>query len=341
MCILQSEDNRKSIYFHTISGRTKFFIFFFLLIIINCQLIFSQQSLQYSQFMLNNYGLNPAACGISNNHIEALTGIRRQWVGFDNFPVSMFLNVNAYLGRKGGFKRVIHGLGAYWQMDQQGGLFRSDSYYASYTYHLRMMKGFFVAFGLAAGARRHVVEYPDKNDPVFANKVLWIYPDFIPGIKIYSSKWAYDFSVKQLYKGKLKQGSDVIGSPSKLTPHFYLMASHKWWAKTNLLIVQSVHIKHEIASLPSVDLNMLVYLRRNFVLGLSYRHLDAIIGMVQFRYDKLVIGFAYDFTIAPYRIGFANTQEIMLGISPSPYYDTDIIRYRTAECPNFDLGIIK
>ncbi|MFH1005673.1 MAG: PorP/SprF family type IX secretion system membrane protein [Bacteroidota bacterium] len=314
-----------------------FLVFFCLLHITNCRLTFAQQSLQYSQFMINNYGLNPAACGTSNNHIEALTGMRRQWVGFDNFPVSMFLNLNVYLGKKGSFKRVFHGVGAYWQSDQQGGVFKSSSYYISYTYHLRMTKGFFIAFGLAAGTRRHSIEYPDKLDPIFVNKILWTYPDFIPGVKFYSSKWAYDISVKQLYKYQIKQGNNVIGSPSKLAPHFYFTASHKWWARTNLLIMQSVHMKYTFAALPSVDFNLLAHVHRNFAVGFSYRHLDAIVGMVQFRYDKLVIGIAYDFTIAPYRVGFANSQEFMLGISPSPYYDTDIIRYRTAECPKFDL----
>ena len=77
--------------------------FFTLLLVIpltitRLPLALCQQTPQYTQFMLNNYGMNPAACGTSNNRIEALLGIRRQWVGFDNMPVTSFFNFNTYLG---------------------------------------------------------------------------------------------------------------------------------------------------------------------------------------------------------------------------------------------------
>ena len=299
----------------------------------------AQQTLQYSQFMLNNYGLNPAACGLSGNRIEMLTGLRRQWIGFPQAPTSTFLNMNVLLGRKGGgLNRGWHGVGAYWQSDQVGEMIKTSDFYGSYTYHLRMTRKYYAAFGLAAGMRRYSFggnSEINNPDPVMQNKQVWLYPDFIPGVKFYTGKWTFDLSAKQLYKFNVKQGGNQIGSPSKLSPHIYFSAYHKWWARTYLLVIQSVHVKYHYSSAPSVDLNMLAFLNKHFAVGASYRHMDAAVAMVQFRFDKLVVGLSYDYTIAPYRIGFANTQEYMMGIAPSPWSESQAQQYRTAECPTF------
>jgi len=314
-------------------------IIFFLLPLAPCplSLVFSQQTPQYTQFMLNNYGLNPAACGMSNNKFEVLAGIRRQWVGFANPPTTSFFNVNTLVGKKRSFKKGFHGVGAYWQGDRMGEIIKTDDFYGSYTYHLRLYRHGYIAFGIAAGARRYSFRITDINDPVLNSKNLWLYPDLIPGIKFYNNTWTLDLSVKELYKYGVKQGGNMVGSPAKLPPHFYFSVTRKWWARPHLLVLQSLHLKYQFATLPSFDYNMLAHLNKYFAVGLSYRHLDAIAGVVQFRYDKLVIGIAYDYTIAPYRIGFANSQELMIGLSPSPYYGNGYQpgQYRTAECPTF------
>ena len=218
-----------------------------------------------------------------------------------------------------------------------GEVIKTDDFYVSYTYLMRLMRKGHIAFGVAAGARRYGFRITDINDPALNSKNIWLYPDFIPGVKFWNNTWTFDLSVKQLYKYNVKQGGDIIGSPANLSPHLYFSASHKWWARSYLLIVQSLHVKYTISSLPSFDYNMLAHLNKNFAVGLSYRHLESVAAIVQFRFDKLVVGVAYDYTIAPYRIGFANSQEFMLGLAPSPYSGgaDDVKHYRTAECPQF------
>ena len=265
-----------------------------------------------------------------------MVGMRRQWVGFANPPTTSFFNINTYVGRKGGINRGWHGVGAYWQGDNMGNLIKADDYYVSYSYLMRMMRKGFVSFGLAAGARRYAFRITEPSDPALMAKNVWLYPDFIPGIKFWNNRWSVDISVKQLYKYRAKQGSDMIGTGTPLPPHMYFTASQKVWPRSHLLVVHSVHLKYDFASLPTFEYNALVYLHKNFAAGVTYRHLDAVAAMVQFRYEKLVIGFAYDYTIAPYRIGFANSQELMLGVSPSPYGDgAEGTHYQTALCPTF------
>ncbi len=298
----------------------------------------AQQTPQYTQFMLNNYGLNPAACGTSSNRYEALVGMRRQWIGFSKPPTTSFFNINTYVGRKGGgIKHGWHGIGAYWQGDKLGNTIKMDDFYVSYSYLMRLMRKGFISVGVAGGARRYGFRITDPNDPALMSKNVWLYPDFIPGIKFWNNTWTFDLSVKQLYKYKAKQGGSMIGnSGAKLPPHFYFTASQKWWPRSHLLVVQSVHLKYDFATLPSVDYNALAYLNKYFAVGLSYRNLDAVAGVLQFRWEKLVVGIAYDYSIAPYRVGFANSQEIMMGISPSPFSEgAGAGHYQTAQCPAF------
>lgn len=307
------------------------------LIIGHWSLVAAQQTPQYTQFMLNNYGINPSAAGAFSNKFDLLTGIRRQWIGFENMPVSTFVNLTTYFGKRGGgLNSGWHGVGLAWQGDRMGVKIKMDDFYGSYTFLMRLARKGFISFGMAVGARRYGLRYVDGNDPVLTSKNVWLYPDFIPGVKFFNSTWTLDLSIKQLYKFKAQQGGNMIGSPTKLPPHAYFSVTRKWWPKAHLLVVQALQMKYHFASFPSLDYSMIAHLNKHLAVGGLYRHLDALAAIVQYRYDKLVIGISYEYSVAPYRIGFANTQEFMLGLSPSPFSGGDNDRqYKTAECPTF------
>lgn len=297
----------------------------------------AQQTPQYTQFMLNNYGVNPAAAGAFSNKFDLLMGVRRQWVGFANAPSTSFVNITTYFGRRGaGLNSRWHAVGFAWQGDRMGQKIKVDDFYGSYTFLMRLSRKGFIAFGMAIGARRYGLSIIDVVDPALASKNIWLYPDFIPGLKIFNSKWTFDVSIKQLYKFDVKQGNNMIGSPIKLPPHFYFSASRKWWPRSHLLVMQSLQVKYNFATLPSIDYSIIAHLNKYFAVGALYRHFDAIAAIVQYRFEKLVIGVSYEYSIAPYRIGFANTQEMMIGLSPSPFNgEGEGIHYKTAECPTF------
>ncbi len=309
-----------------------FFSFYFLFF--TCA---AQQTPQYTQFMLNNYGINPAASGAFSNKWDALIGMRRQWVGFENMPVTSFINVTNYFGRRGGgLNSGWHGVGFAWQGDKMGNKIKVDDFYGSYTYLMRLARKGFIAFGMAVGARRYGIRINDPYDPILFSKNVWLYPDFIPGVKFFTGTWTLDLSVKQLYKFKVKQGNSMIGAPVKLPPHVYFSVTRKWWPRPHMLVMQMLQVKYNFAALPSVDYSMLAYLNKSFAVGGLYRHFDALAAIVQYRFEKLVVGVAFEYSIAPYRVGFANTQEFMLGLSPSPFTSgSDAAQYKTAQCPTF------
>src|ERR1700753_1941521 len=57
----------------------------------------AQQRPQYTQYVFNNYLLNPALSGIEN-YTDVKAGYRSQWTGLQGAPVTSYLTVNAPLG---------------------------------------------------------------------------------------------------------------------------------------------------------------------------------------------------------------------------------------------------
>src|SRR5882757_11446796 len=59
----------------------------------------AQQQPHYTQYVLNQYILNPALTGIEN-YTDIKLSHRHQWVGLDGAPVTTYLTVHTPLGKK-------------------------------------------------------------------------------------------------------------------------------------------------------------------------------------------------------------------------------------------------
>jgi type IX secretion system PorP/SprF family membrane protein len=102
----------------------------------------AQQMAQYSQYMNNNYLLNPAVAG-TEDYIDVKLSYRAQWTGIEGAPRTYYASVNSSLGDlrtqskrtlrdwQGGF----HALGAIVYSDVTGPTSRTGLY-GSYTYNL-------------------------------------------------------------------------------------------------------------------------------------------------------------------------------------------------------------
>ena len=63
------------------------------------QFLFAQQRPQYTQYVLNNYIINPALSGIEN-YTDVKISSRDQWVGLNGAPRTMYLTVHSPIGKK-------------------------------------------------------------------------------------------------------------------------------------------------------------------------------------------------------------------------------------------------
>src|SRR5215207_3536880 len=67
--------------------------------LISCLLVNAQQKPHYTQYILNQYILNPALTGIEN-YTDIKVSHRHQWAGINGAPVTTYLTAHTSLGKK-------------------------------------------------------------------------------------------------------------------------------------------------------------------------------------------------------------------------------------------------
>src|ERR1041385_1790872 len=67
--------------------------------VICLQAAIAQQKPHYTQYILNQYILNPALTGIEN-YTDIKLSHRQQWTGIDGAPVTTYFTVHTPLGKK-------------------------------------------------------------------------------------------------------------------------------------------------------------------------------------------------------------------------------------------------
>ena len=59
----------------------------------------AQQKPHYSQYVLNQYILNPALTGIEN-YVDVKLSHRHQWVGLEGAPVTTYATIHGAIGKQ-------------------------------------------------------------------------------------------------------------------------------------------------------------------------------------------------------------------------------------------------
>lgn len=300
---------------------------------------FAQQTPAYTQFILNNYMLNPAYAG-TNLGLEALAGTRLQWIGMPGAPVTNFASVT--YGHRDNFSyKGKHGFG-FMAEDDRRGMFSSKSAYFSYAYHIRIFTGVNLAAGISAGVRQMALAYAmeDKDDPAFnfQKSFFLIYPDFIPGIRVYTKKLFVDVSVRQLYKNTIKQGSQHFGyNASPLDPTMVAVIKRKFLLGDNTwMVVPAASVQATPKNLPYLQTNCMIFYDKKIGVGASVNGRSFASAILQVRVLRsTIIGFAYDYTISRLRAAGANSFEVMMHFTPGGTDEKENYSRRVANCPDF------
>ena len=317
----------------------KYFLYIFLFLQLTG---IAQQTGQYTQFTFNSYGYNPAAAGSNiNGKLEVITGLRKQWIGFDYAPASNFISANYTFKPERSYKRW-HNAGVYLSQEKAG-IFQNVGLYGSYTLHLPITNKYNMSFGIFAGVKRFALARGtiSESDPVYAAtypSYFYAYPDFIPGIRIYSKKMFFDVSVQQIFKVRQVQGDKQIGNKSVLTPQLYLSYGKRIYMDNGFVVVPAINVHSSFTNIPSVELNIMAYYRKRIGVGATIRNKDFISGIVQLRiWQNVTAGFSYDYSINRIHSVATNSLEFMIGVTPIfASMGPDRGKHNVAKCPNFD-----
>ena len=304
---------------------------------------FAQQRPQYTQYIFNNYLLNPAISGIEN-YIDLKAGYRTQWTGLDGAPVTNYISVNAPLGKNflsgdansfGGQENnpmsrsylqnymaaePHHGIGMHAVLDRAGPISRVDVN-ATYAYHLGLSEKLNIALGVAVGISKVSLDYSkitleNNQDPaIVASETDRLKPDLGAGLWIYGPQYFVGLSAQQLLGQTLNFTNNSQYTQGKAVPHFFLTAGYKIFLADDIAAVPSVMIKRVSPAPNSYDANLKLAFRDKFWVGGSYRHNDSFSALAGFNVSYLFnLSYSYDFTTSELGNVSSGTHEIVLGL---------------------------
>ncbi|MEO8405606.1 MAG: type IX secretion system membrane protein PorP/SprF [Chitinophagaceae bacterium] len=311
----------------------------------------AQQRSHYTQYILNNYILNPALTGIEN-YTDVKVSARDQWVGFTGAPRTAYLTIHGPIGKKD-YKTSATSFdvpgenprgNAYWQsytasephhgigmsiINDRTGNFNRFTADISYAYHLGLSPRTNLAFGFAAGINTVSLNSdgkaffgPNPSDPAVggtaASELRKLKPDLSVGLWLYSADYFVGLSGQQVIPQKLVFVDDAsFKSTGRLIPHVFFTAGYRFLLNEDINALPSVMVKYINGAFKNsyqAEFNLKLQYHDLFWLGGSYRQFDGYAGMLGLNVGNTFnVGYAYDFTKTDLRTYSRGTHEIIIG----------------------------
>ncbi|QIL42486.1 type IX secretion system membrane protein PorP/SprF [Pedobacter sp. HDW13] len=311
---------------------------------------FSQQKPQYTQYIFNQYLLNPALSGIEN-YIDFKGGYRKQWSGITDAPQTSFVSAHWALGDNQLWSNALtafpeqtgnpmdrnymqnymsspshHGMGVTAVLDKTGPVKRLDAN-VTYAYHLQLSNNFNLSAGVAAGISSisldvNALTFDAPYDPALNRALInQVKPDLSIGLWLYGARMFAGVSVQQILPQKLSFTGENSYNLGKEVPHYFATAGYKFFVDDEISAIPSVMVKYVSPAPVSVDLNMKLAFKDKVWLGGSYRKDDSFSAMAGFNIGKMVnLTYSYDFSTSALNQVSNGSHEIVLGLMLNNIY---------------------
>jgi type IX secretion system PorP/SprF family membrane protein len=323
-----------------------------LLFTVLCICVNAQQRPHYTQYILNNYILNPALSGIENYTDIKISG-RDQWSGLAGAPQTIYFTMHGPIGKKD-YKTSAtsfqipgenprgnqywqnytasephHGVGVSIVNDKTGNLSRFTAD-LSYAYHLGISPQTNFAAGFAAGISkmsydRSKATPANPGDPLLGNSnsiFNKITPDLSAGVWLYSADYFAGVSAQQIIPQTLET-NETNNNKGKLLPHLFATTGYRFLMSEDINCIPSVMIKYVPGSpvTPQFDANVKFQYRDILWAGGSYRFQDGFAAMLGVNVaNSFNVGYAYDFTTTPLNTTNHGTHELIIGFLIGNHY---------------------
>jgi type IX secretion system PorP/SprF family membrane protein len=305
------------------------YIFFFLLA---ANIAAGQQLPIYSQYLFNKFLINPSVAGNDGYTSFNLTA-REQWVGYSGAPRTFSFSMQTRLlkhsfeMKRRNTSRPVYrpksdgkvGLGGYVFSDKNG-LIQRTGFQASYSYHMWLRNSTQLSWGLAVTGYHYQINedemnFEDPNEPWLNNELRrgMFVPDATFGVSVLNARYSFGFSADQLFEASAKIGTYAYNN-FRMKRQYYLYGSYSFETSVyteiepTFLLVMSEQLK------PQADIGVTYIYDKSFWGGLSYRTSGAIIFNVGVKYNKIFIGYAFDFTLQEIQRVTYGTHEITLAL---------------------------
>ena len=304
----------------------------------------AQQKPHYTQYILNNYIINPALTGIEN-YTDVKLSHRHQWVGLQDAPVTTYFTIHKAIGKQDDRTSATsfrmpgenprgksywqdytsaaphHGVGMQIINDRTGPLNRFSAY-ATYAYHLGISPRTSIAAGFGAGvsnlslaANKLDFVYTTVDPAVYnSNEINNLKPDFNAGVWVYSADYFVGLAAQQIIPSKIDFSNGTLAKQEgKFVPHLFFSAGYRLMLGEDWNLMPSTLVKY-VSSTVNADVNLkLQYMDLAWV-GASYRIEEGFAGMIGLNISNTFnIGYAYDYTTSNLNSFTKGTHEIVVG----------------------------
>ena len=297
--------------------KTLYRIFVFICIF-NPSFILAQQLPRYSQYIMNEFLINPSVAGADGRTSLDLSA-RKEWIGFvANTPETYSFSAQTRVLKsrfniksglfgsnifKGGSKGRV-GLGFNLYNDNNAAIHRTGAQF-TYAYHI-IIRNSQLSFGLAGSFYQFRISREDarlKDPDDRLNSLIGkatVIPDASFGANFMTQKFHFGFSVAQLFQSSLKIGSRdefIAANDIRLKRHYYLIGSYrekflgkpKWEYEPSFIL--RTNEKLQILS----DITMKLFYARSYWFGLSYRTSGDAIALIGLKFNNLYFAYSFDY----------------------------------------------
>ncbi|HLD53887.1 MAG TPA: type IX secretion system membrane protein PorP/SprF [Sediminibacterium sp.] len=306
----------------------------------------AQQRPYYTQYIMNNYIINPAVAGIEN-YWDVKASHRVQWVGLQDAPVTTYITAHGRLKKDPyqsstatGFRakgmnprgeaywrdytaaEPHHGVGFTMLNDKTGPLNRFAAY-GTYSYHLGLSPTTNLSAGVSVGFTNLSLDASKLNfgnttvDPAVASSgvINRLKPDISAGLWLYSKDYFVGLAAQQIIPQNVAfSDNNVSLTQGKLVPHLFLSAGYRLTISDDFNLLPSMLIRY-ISPLPlGFDINAKLQYQDFLWAGTSFRYKDGFAAMVGLNLSNtLNIGYSYDIQTSRINTISRGTHEILIG----------------------------
>ena len=310
---------------------------------------FSQAKPYYTQYILNNYILNPGITGIEN-YTDVKLSYRNQWAGIDGAPKTTYFSIHGPLGKKDlrtnatsfqvpgenpagpkawdeyAVSPAHHGIGLQVINDKAGYISRW-SVAGSYAYHMPLSARTSLAAGLNVGMssvsidRSKIVwgDLDPQDEAVGYNNgsISKIKPEIGAGLWLYSARYFLGLSVLNIIPGKANFVKNKNYGES-FSPNYFASGGYRFAMTDDISVLPSVMVQYWQPQLTSLHANVKMQYQDFLWIGASYRFADLVggySGMIGVNVSNTFnISYAYEHATSARLQAYTNgTHEIVIG----------------------------
>lgn len=282
-----------------------------LITLLTATLMWSQQDVQYTQYMYNMSVINPAYTTGNIGVYNLGLLYRAQWVNVVGAPKSTNLFAHTPIN-----EQIEVGLS--YVNDNIGDIVKENNLFADFAYKLNLEEYGNLSFGLKTGVSFFNVDFTNLDfesgmtDPNFSENINQANFNLGAGIYYNTDKYYVGFSVPYLLKSDHSITED--GNYQNIQkPHFYFTGGYVIDINETFKVKPAFMAKAVNGAPIALDLTANVLYQNRLEFGIGYRLEDAVIGMVNFGITpELRLGYAYDYTLSNLDVFSSGSHEFFL-----------------------------